>query len=71
MIQTPACCSDHQSFDAIGYPATWVFERNGPIADPMYHNSGDISEREGFDFEQVRAITTGASLRYLLMCCAN
>jgi hypothetical protein len=31
---TPACCSDHQSFDAEGFAATQVFERAGPIADP-------------------------------------
>lgn len=31
---TPACCSDHQSYVAQGYPATWIFERNGAIADP-------------------------------------
>ena len=29
-----------QSFHVLGYPATQVFERAGPIADPMYHNSG-------------------------------
>ena len=53
---TPACCSDHQSFWEVGYPATWVFERNGPIADPMYHNSGDVTEREGYDVEQLGSI---------------
>ena len=53
---TPACCSDHQSFLALGFPATQVYERNGWIADPMYHNSGDASDREGYDFEQVREI---------------
>lgn len=52
---TPACCSDHQSFWENGFPATWVFERNGPIADPMYHNSGDVSDRPGYDLEQLRA----------------
>ena len=31
---TPACCSDHQSFERYSYASTWVFERNGPIADP-------------------------------------
>uniref|UniRef100_A0A8H8CL68 Peptide hydrolase n=1 Tax=Psilocybe cubensis TaxID=181762 RepID=A0A8H8CL68_PSICU len=53
---TPACCSDHQSFHEQGFPATQVFERAGPIADPMYHNSGDLSNREGYDFEQLYAI---------------
>ncbi|KAI0085531.1 Zn-dependent exopeptidase [Irpex rosettiformis] len=55
---TPACCSDHQasSFHQQGFPATQVFERAGPIADPMYHNSGDLSNREGYDFNQVKSI---------------
>ncbi|KAG0707243.1 hypothetical protein DFH29DRAFT_1066453 [Suillus ampliporus] len=53
---TAACCSDHQSFHEQGYPATQVFERAGPIADPMYHNSGDLSERPGYDLSQVRSI---------------
>lgn len=54
--RTAACCSDHQSFVEYGFPATQVFERNGPIADPMYHNSGDLSQREGYDFDQVASI---------------
>ncbi|WVR07067.1 hypothetical protein IAU60_004106 [Kwoniella sp. DSM 27419] len=54
--RTAACCSDHQSFVSYGFPATQVFERNGWIADPFYHNSGDLSQREGYDFEQVVAI---------------
>ena len=53
---TPACCSDHQPFHENGFPATQLFERAGPIADPMYHNSGDLSERKGFDFNQLRSI---------------
>jgi len=53
---TSACCSDHQSFHEQGFPATQVFERAGPIADPMYHNSGDLSRREGYDFKQLHAI---------------
>jgi len=54
---TAACCSDHQSFHQQGYAATQVFERAGPIADPMYHNSGDVSDRPGYDFEQIRYIS--------------
>ncbi|KAF9791293.1 hypothetical protein BJ322DRAFT_1040893 [Thelephora terrestris] len=54
---TPACCSDHQTFHEQGFPAAQLFERGGPIADPMYHNSGDLSDREGYDFEQLRSIT--------------
>ncbi|KAA1474251.1 Zn-dependent exopeptidase [Dentipellis sp. KUC8613] len=53
---TSACCSDHQSFHNRGFPATQVFERAGPIADPMYHNSGDLSERKGYDLKQAKAI---------------
>ncbi|KAF8806339.1 Zn-dependent exopeptidase [Phlegmacium glaucopus] len=53
---TSACCSDHQSFHEQGFPATQVFERAGPIADPMYHNSGDLSDREGYDFDQLYSI---------------
>ncbi|WRT66385.1 uncharacterized protein IL334_003340 [Kwoniella shivajii] len=54
--RTAACCSDHQSFVSYGFPATQVFERNGWIADPFYHNSGDLSQRDGYDFEQIVAI---------------
>ncbi|PWN20805.1 Zn-dependent exopeptidase [Microstroma glucosiphilum] len=50
---TPACCSDHQSFWEAGYPATWVFERNGPILDDKYHNSGDMVLREGYSVEKI------------------
>ncbi|KAL1406984.1 hypothetical protein Q8F55_006397 [Vanrija albida] len=54
--RTAACCSDHQSFISYGFPATQVFERAGWIADPMYHNSGDLADREGYDFEQIASI---------------
>ncbi|KPV73024.1 uncharacterized protein RHOBADRAFT_38679 [Rhodotorula graminis WP1] len=54
---TPACCSDHQSFVTEAYPATWIFERNGAIADPCYHDSCDRSDRPGYDFEQIAAHT--------------
>ncbi|KAG2338935.1 Zn-dependent exopeptidase [Suillus weaverae] len=53
---TAACCSDHQSFHEQGYASTQVFERAGSIADPMYHNSGDLSERPGYDLSQIRSI---------------
>lgn len=53
---TAACCSDHQSFVGYGFPATHLFERNGWIADPMYHNSGDLALREGYDFDQIYSI---------------
>ncbi|KAL0580744.1 hypothetical protein V5O48_001302 [Marasmius crinis-equi] len=53
---TPACCSDHQSFHEQGFPATQVFERAGPIIDPMYHNSRDLSDRAGYDLAQVKSI---------------
>ncbi|KAI5985696.1 hypothetical protein EDC04DRAFT_2873646 [Pisolithus marmoratus] len=53
---TVVCCSDHQSSHEQGYPATHLFERAGPIADPMYHNSGDLSDRLGYDLNQVHSI---------------
>lgn len=46
---TTACCTDHASFYNQGYAATSFFERNGAIADPMYHKSGDLVNREGYD----------------------
>ncbi|KAG9017473.1 hypothetical protein FRB90_001190 [Tulasnella sp. 427] len=54
---TSACCSDHQSFWEQGFPATQVFERAGPIIDPMYHNSRDLTNRTGYDFDQLLSIT--------------
>ncbi|GAA5952217.1 hypothetical protein JCM3765_001910 [Sporobolomyces pararoseus] len=51
--RTPACCSDHQSYVQQGIAATWIFERNGPIADPCYHSSCDLSDRKGYDFSQI------------------
>lgn len=54
---TPACCSDHQSFWQQGYTSTWLFERAGPIADPCYHDSCDLTDRPGYDFDQIRAST--------------
>lgn len=36
---TPACCSDHQSFVTSSYPSSWIFERNGAIADPCAPSS--------------------------------
>lgn len=52
----PPNLSIMQSFHEQGFASTQVFERAGPIADPMYHNSGDLSERTGFDLQQVRSI---------------
>jgi hypothetical protein len=46
---TTACCTDHSSFYNQGFPATSYFERNGNIADPQYHKSGDLVERTGYD----------------------
>lgn len=48
---TPVCCSDHQSFYEQGYAGTQFFERCGSIADPLYHDVGDIIDRPGFDME--------------------
>ncbi|KAE8224447.1 hypothetical protein CF319_g2639 [Tilletia indica] len=52
-----ACCSDHQSYWEEGFAATWLFERNGAIADPAYHQSYDLTNRTGYDFEQLRGAT--------------
>ncbi|GAA6030785.1 hypothetical protein JCM8097_008875 [Rhodosporidiobolus ruineniae] len=52
---TPACCSDHQMFVEQAFPASWIFERNGPIADPCYHSSCDLSARPGYSFDQIGA----------------
>lgn len=54
---TPACCSDHQSFWDAGFPASWAFERAGPIRDPFYHDSRDVAGRAGFDLVQLQLIT--------------
>jgi len=35
------------------YDSSSIF---GSVADPMYHNSDDLSEREGYDFDQLFAI---------------
>ncbi|PIL26098.1 hypothetical protein GSI_11852 [Ganoderma sinense ZZ0214-1] len=48
--------SDHQRFYEYGFPAAQVYERVGLIKDPMYHNIGDVSERDGYDFEQIKSI---------------
>ncbi|KAI9068828.1 Zn-dependent exopeptidase [Trametes sanguinea] len=48
--------SDHQSFHEQGYPAAQVYERAGYTKDPMYHKTGDLSDREGFDFQQIKSI---------------
>jgi len=46
---TTACCTDHSSFYNQGFPATSYYERNGNIADPQYHQSGDLVNRPGYD----------------------
>jgi hypothetical protein len=61
---TTACCTDHSSFYNQGFPATSYFERNGNIADPQYHKSGDLVNREGYDITLqypliVRAVFAG------------
>jgi len=52
-----ACCSDHQSYWEQDFAATWLFERNGAIADPAYHQSYDLTDRSGYDFNQLRGAT--------------
>lgn len=56
-----------QSFWENGFAASQLFERAGPIADPMYHNSGDLSEREGYDLEQLRSIAK-VQVRIMYLC---
>ena len=34
-----------------------LFENAGPIADQTYHHTGDVGNRKGFDFGQLRSIT--------------
>ncbi|OJA10128.1 hypothetical protein AZE42_09373 [Rhizopogon vesiculosus] len=65
---TSVCCSDHQSFHVQGFPATHLFERAGSVADPMYHNSGDLSERPGYDLNQIRSIAKVQVLRHPAPC---
>ncbi|OSD03741.1 Zn-dependent exopeptidase [Trametes coccinea BRFM310] len=48
--------SDHQSFHEQGYPAAQVYERAGYTKDPMYHKTGDLSDRDGYDFQQIKSI---------------
>lgn len=50
---------------ALGFPATQLFERAGPIADTKYHNSGDLSDRPSYDFDQIISITKVAVRRPL------
>ena len=54
---TSSCCSDQQSFFEQGYPATFFFERCGPLSDNQYHREGDLLNRVGFDVEQWTLIT--------------
>eukprot|EP00732_Lithocolla_globosa_P002228 Lithocolla_globosa_v1_NODE_1394_length_2613_cov_4.775039.p1 type:complete len:448 gc:universal NODE_1394_length_2613_cov_4.775039:1402-59(-) len=50
------CATDSASFYEIGVPATAYYE-NIPILDPFYHDAGDISRREDYDYEQISWIT--------------
>jgi hypothetical protein len=61
---TKACCSDHQSFYEQGYPSVGFVEAGGYVIDPEYHQVGDVVRREGYDLEQIVAITKaiGASM---------
>ncbi|KAJ3527342.1 hypothetical protein NMY22_g9823 [Coprinellus aureogranulatus] len=54
----------HKSFERAGPSRFFIFpygrwilmDMCPPVADPMYHNSGDLSEREGYDVNQLYAI---------------
>lgn len=54
---TTACCSDHQSFFENGYESAGFVEYGGYTIDPQYHQTGDLSERSGYSFEQIKLIT--------------
>jgi uncharacterized membrane protein len=53
------CCSDHRSFYEVGFSTTDFSDTHGPIVDPMYHNSGDLVNRPGYDLGQY----------HLVLCC--
>jgi len=63
---TTACCTDHSSFYNQGFAATSYFERNGNIADPQYHKSGDLVNRAGYDIELQYPLITKAVFAGLL-----
>merc|ERR1712188_167366 len=54
---TTACCSDQQSFYENGFPATAFAEGGGYTIDPAYHRTYDVTQRPGYDWEQLRMIT--------------
>ena len=54
---TPCCLPDHVPFHEKGFPATLLFECAGSIADPAYHDTGDVNNHESFDFGQLRSVT--------------
>lgn len=61
---TNTCCSDQQvrnlvtlkSFFENGFPATFFFERMGPLVDYEYHSSLDLSSRAEYDVKQIELI---------------
>ena len=57
ITDTNACCSDHQSFYSVGYPAVGFVEPKGYLVDPEYHHPGDLVNRPGYDVEQILMIT--------------
>ncbi|KAI5986982.1 hypothetical protein F5J12DRAFT_697228, partial [Pisolithus orientalis] len=53
------CCGNHlaqKPFREQRFPAAQVSERAGSMVDPIYHNSGDLSDRPGYELNQVRSI---------------
>ncbi|KAI6105259.1 hypothetical protein EV401DRAFT_598357 [Pisolithus croceorrhizus] len=58
------CEHEHSRFSASGkssheqgYPETQTFELTGPIADAMYRQSGDLSNKPGYDLNLARSIS--------------
>ncbi|KAI0830099.1 Zn-dependent exopeptidase [Trametes gibbosa] len=45
-----------QSCHLQGFHSTHLFERAGLLADFMYHNSGDLSDRKNYDFVQLKSL---------------
>lgn len=68
---TPACCSDHQSFDQQGFVSTWVFERNGPMCAFLFafiHGFSRANRRlDSRDIVLIRSEQAIPELRWLNM----
>ncbi|KAH9916266.1 Zn-dependent exopeptidase [Epithele typhae] len=50
------CEPDHVSFYEVGFPSSILAERIGWFNDPAYHDSTDLSSREGYSFQHIKDI---------------